>query len=346
LLIAVAGGSLVNTVIKATLHRARPGDMAYHGWSEFSFPSGHSTINAILYGFLAVLIAREVRASWRLPTAFLATMVAISIAFSRVYLGAHWFSDVAAGLSFGTLWLAAVSLVLLRGRRERVGSLLLASVAGLALLIAGGLNIRFSHPRDVERYAIRHPISTITEQAWLDGGWKRLADRRIDLTGEEEEPFTLQIAGSLPEIERQLATKGWRRPSVFFPNLAAWLSPDTGPDELPVFPLLASGRAPELVMIATDVGAVNGRIVLRLWRSELAVSDANGNPVWLGSAIHERVATFAWLATRTMLDSEYSGPRDVAAAAFENVVQVTDEKPLDGWDGRIILVNVHPDAEK
>ena len=65
-----------------------------------------------------------------------------------------------------------------------------------------------------------------------------------------------------------------------------------------------------------------------------------------GSAIHERLVAFGWLATRTMADREYSGPRHVAASAFENIVHVSYEKPLDGWDGRIILVKAHTDAKK
>lgn len=39
----------------------------------------------------------------------------LMIAMSRLYLGAHWFSDVAAGLAFGTLWLALLSISYLRG---------------------------------------------------------------------------------------------------------------------------------------------------------------------------------------------------------------------------------------
>jgi len=56
-LAAVAGASALNTVIKLTLHRARPGDLLYSGASAFSFPSGHSTTNMALYGFLGFLRA-------------------------------------------------------------------------------------------------------------------------------------------------------------------------------------------------------------------------------------------------------------------------------------------------
>ena len=56
-LVAIAGASALNIVIKVALYRTRPGELLYSGWSAFSFPSGHSTINVVLYGFLAFLIA-------------------------------------------------------------------------------------------------------------------------------------------------------------------------------------------------------------------------------------------------------------------------------------------------
>jgi len=90
-LIAIAGASALNTVIKVALHRARPGELLYSGWSAFSFPSGHSTVNVVLYGFLAFLIARDLHPAWRLVVALGAAILIFLIASSRLYLGAHWF---------------------------------------------------------------------------------------------------------------------------------------------------------------------------------------------------------------------------------------------------------------
>ncbi|MBW8734129.1 MAG: phosphatase PAP2 family protein, partial [Asticcacaulis sp.] len=67
---AIAGGSILNTAIKVALHRTRPTDLYHASWDAFSFPSGHSTTNAVLYGFLAVLIGRQLPKSFRLPLAY------------------------------------------------------------------------------------------------------------------------------------------------------------------------------------------------------------------------------------------------------------------------------------
>ena len=109
-IVAIGGGSLINTVIKSTLHRARPTDLYLNGASAFSFPSGHSTVNAVLYGFLTILIVREIKPIWRIPVVIGAAILIGAIAFSRLYLGAHWLSDVLGGLAFGAMWLSLIHI--------------------------------------------------------------------------------------------------------------------------------------------------------------------------------------------------------------------------------------------
>ena len=147
-LTAIAGASALNTAIKVALHRPRPGEQLYEGWSAFSFPSGHSTVNLVLYGFLAFLIGRELRSAWRLPVALGAALFVLLIAFSRLYLGAHWLSDVIGGLAFGTAWLTALCLFYLRKRPERVGPAGLIAVVGTALAVAGAVNVARFHALD------------------------------------------------------------------------------------------------------------------------------------------------------------------------------------------------------
>lgn len=144
-LAAVGGASVLNTVIKVTLHRARPTELFYTGWSAFSFPSGHSTVNLAVYGFLAFLIGRELRPIWRLPVALTALSFAMLIAFSRVYLGAHWFSDAVGGLAFGTAWLAVLGFFYIRKPAQSIGAASLMVIAGAVLALAGGLNVYRHH---------------------------------------------------------------------------------------------------------------------------------------------------------------------------------------------------------
>ncbi len=189
-------------MIKVALHRARPGELFYTGWSALSFPSGHSTVNLVLYGFLAFLIGRELHPPRRLPVAFGAAVFVLLIAFSRIYLGAHWLSDVVGGLTFGTAWLTALGLSYLSKRSEPVGAVGLIIVGTATLAVAGTLNIYFHHTLDVERYAAKGATPTMAAAGWWTTGWRELPIQRIDLTGEVEEPLTIQWAGSCPHCRR------------------------------------------------------------------------------------------------------------------------------------------------
>lgn len=106
--IAALGGSLV-MLAKEAVDRERPPaewrDTAVHQNNE-SYPSGHAMGSMVGYGMLGFVLweghgARRRR--W-LATALLAAWV-LAIGFSRVYLRAHWASDVAGGYLLGTAYL-------------------------------------------------------------------------------------------------------------------------------------------------------------------------------------------------------------------------------------------------
>lgn len=87
----------------------------------------------MLHGFLAFLIARETRPTLRIPVALVAATLIFLIAFSRLYLGAHWLSDVVGAWAFGSAWLALLGLSYIRRQSERIdpGSLLAVGCVAL-----------------------------------------------------------------------------------------------------------------------------------------------------------------------------------------------------------------------
>ncbi|MDE2270474.1 MAG: phosphatase PAP2 family protein, partial [Xanthomonadaceae bacterium] len=191
---AVGFAATFNTIIKLAVHRSRPGDLGYTGASVFSFPSGHATVNAVLYGFLAFLIARQVRPAWRRPIYAVAASFAMLVAFSRLYLGAHWFSDVIGSLAFATTWLIVLGLAYVRHHEKEFDGRKLAAVACCSLALVGGLNVVRKHAADVQRYAVRYEIPSIPVADWLTAGWPRLPAYRVDLMGETEEPLNFVLA--------------------------------------------------------------------------------------------------------------------------------------------------------
>jgi membrane-associated phospholipid phosphatase len=105
---AQAGGGILNMVLKETFERTRPefADPMLAS-SSWSFPSGHAMGTFIFFGLGSYLLLREVRL-W--PTAGIIVTIAVAwcmaMSFSRLYLGVHFASAVAAGLIAGGAWVA------------------------------------------------------------------------------------------------------------------------------------------------------------------------------------------------------------------------------------------------
>ncbi|WP_165371556.1 phosphatase PAP2 family protein [Pseudolysobacter antarcticus] len=123
LVLAVPGGALLNGIIKQLIHRHRPVfDDPIQTLATYSFPSGHAMGSTVLYGTLAAIVIWQVR-DWRvsLLAIFAAALLVAWICLSRIYLGVHYLSDVAAGFLEGIVWLgvclAAVDAVRRRTAR-------------------------------------------------------------------------------------------------------------------------------------------------------------------------------------------------------------------------------------
>ena len=109
LVLAVAGGALLNIIIKHLIHRQRPiFEDPIQTLTSYSFPSGHAMGSTLLYGMLAAIVIGHTR-DWRLRALAIAgaSSVVAMICFSRIYLGVHYLSDVIAGFLAGVVWLGA-----------------------------------------------------------------------------------------------------------------------------------------------------------------------------------------------------------------------------------------------
>lgn len=103
------GTALCNGALKQLFARSRP-DILLEPLSSFSFPSGASSTSFALFLLLAVLAGRGQPPRLRLTWVALASLPALGIASSRVYLGVHWPSDIIAGaLLAATLCAASLS---------------------------------------------------------------------------------------------------------------------------------------------------------------------------------------------------------------------------------------------
>ena len=111
---ATAGALVLNPLFKEFFSRPRP---ALHDpdltLRTFSFPSGHAMGSAAVYGALAIVLVRRLRGTvWAPLVVAAAVLVVLLIGASRVYLGAHYPTDVVAGWILGLAWLLVCVLAL------------------------------------------------------------------------------------------------------------------------------------------------------------------------------------------------------------------------------------------
>jgi membrane-associated phospholipid phosphatase len=102
--LALGGAGVVNALLKLVFHRPRP-ELSFVHLGTYSFPSGHAAASAATFTTMAYLLARRCRSK---PAGMLVAAAAVGgialVGFSRLYLGAHYLSDVLAGISFGVAW--------------------------------------------------------------------------------------------------------------------------------------------------------------------------------------------------------------------------------------------------
>lgn len=105
-----AGAVLLYELIKPVVNRPRPATvLAVRHFDGRSFPSGHATQAIVAWGMLAALSAGATSTWSRKVAAWTSALfIALTVGATRLYLGAHWFTDVAGGLVLGALWLSAL----------------------------------------------------------------------------------------------------------------------------------------------------------------------------------------------------------------------------------------------
>lgn len=112
LLLVLPGGMLFNYVLKHLFARLRPQfDDPILILHSYSFPSGHTIGATLLYAMLAAWLLNRpgsaaLTASRRLAIIAAAIVLVALTAFSRVYLGAHFLSDVVGAMLVGMAWFA------------------------------------------------------------------------------------------------------------------------------------------------------------------------------------------------------------------------------------------------
>ncbi|GAB4357805.1 MAG: bifunctional DedA family/phosphatase PAP2 family protein [Gammaproteobacteria bacterium] len=336
----VAFALAVPWLLKAALEIPRPEAIAGH-FRDAAFPSGHATRAIVLFGFLAVLTARDFHLRWRWLPYTVALLLSLGVAASRLYLGAHWLTDVLGGLTLGLIWVTVLGIGFRRHDFTAGSGKQLAAVS-LTLLLGGATLYSNIHiGTDLERYATHRPVTPLETPEWLSGGWQRLPAFRNDLRVRHNHPFTLQWAGDPQPLLDHLKAVGWQptRPLGWRDTLL-WLGANDE-TQRPILPQIHDGSHEALALWRPAEGGEE-RLVVRLWRLPFRL-EPEGYPLYAGNV--------SLLATVTVLPAivlprtapDFGTPlealrKDIAPLLLAEVKRPTPGDASLVWSGRLLLL--------
>lgn len=275
---------------------ARPPPASAADWPllwPWSFPAPSVLGATLVYGFLALFIARALPAATRwLPIALASSLVG-ALSFTRLYFGTEWLTDILASVTLALVWLAALGLAFARHTQPACSTGPLASLVLIALLAwlpgDGILNIETQAQR-LAQLRPEQPLTHITPAQWLAGEPSSLANLRLDLRRQNRQPFDIQYAGPLPVLADALSATGWQAGErLDWQNALRLFTPSAALSDLPLISHIHQGRHEQL--IHSHDRPDGRRFVLRLWPTRYLVDDSG--PLWVGDITEvtkERVA--------------------------------------------------------
>jgi len=277
---AVGFGLFASVALKYGLQIPRPPNEV-PGLGPYSFPSGHTLRAVVLFGFLAVIIARSMRERWRWLPYGLAGMMIILVALSRLYLGVHWLSDILGSITLGMLWVAILGIAYYRHTQAESHWLGLGLISFLTMTGATGIQTWNQHAGDIGKYLPQPVVHQISATQWRSSGWNNLPRVRQDSRNQKNRPMNIQYAGTLEQLETALQSKGWTRAdSLEWGNILKFLSPDLPLQQLPLLPQVHAGRHESIALLKPLPD--DRSLVLRLWPAFIQLQP-NAKTLWVGN---------------------------------------------------------------
>jgi len=282
-------------IFKHVTHIARPWGIRVT-FDTFSFPSGHAMLSIAVYVGLGMLLIHLANIKRTKLIYFFIAVLVLLIGISRMYLGAHWFTDVLGGWLAGAAILLAVIVSYNRKPREPVNALSLFIIIFIALIgTASGI---YQHNLIKYRYIYAQrdwPTVTISVSDWWEQKVQNLPIYRVGRVGIPIEVLNLQWVGNLDEINNVLVAQGWEVPAeTDWTDILHRISDISSSDHLPISSPLYLDKKPVLVL-TKKIDNDKKLVVMRLWTSHIILKDSS-QPLWIGT-VNTIPRTYSWLIT-------------------------------------------------
>jgi membrane protein DedA with SNARE-associated domain/membrane-associated phospholipid phosphatase len=329
-------------ILKFLFYLPRPGEILYEKYSP-SFPSAHAALGFAFYGFLAVIIARESKKrNERIPYIIGAILISL-IACSRLYLSAHWLTDVLGGILFGLIVVLFATISYRRRHHKHFSAhkITLAAIIIFTLVWLG--DSIYSFRKQVEAYSLISPEYVVS----FDQVAKVAPLYRFNRLGNVIEALNIRWVGNIEVIKKILLEQGWKLQPVKIdlPNIVEGFFDVTISYHVPVFPQLYHNRPPVLLLTKKmdQAGAI---LVLHLWSADIDLNDIN-LPLWLGSIKYYQPNAKVFSLDRFKHKTVFVGATDAFKKYLNNFhwqqknylpkQQPTEMADLH-WDGKLLII--------
>ncbi len=322
-------GLLVPIALKYGLRIPRPDSGVVH-LGPWSFPSAHVLRALTVYGFFSVMIARSILRDWRWVAYSLVAVAIAAISLSRLYLGVHWFTDIAGSLLLGLAWISALGIAYHRHTQPTTHPLQLTLGVAAILLITLAADAWLNQSKAVKRFQPDPASILISEPLWLSGE-TRLPSNRRDVRERLNHPLDVQYAGDLQWLSARLREHNWRPAErLAWSNLLRLLSPSLELQELPVLPQVHDGRHEALILEKRL--PQGGRLVLRFWSTEYRL-DGSLQPLWVGNVSSQRKTLLINILSYPVTQTEFAKP----LAILRNDLIRAKVEPLNSADSPLMI---------
>jgi membrane protein DedA with SNARE-associated domain/membrane-associated phospholipid phosphatase len=264
---------------------ARPPGLL-NGPINSSFPSGHVSLAVALYGFIGFLLARSLP-DWRKTIYWAVVTICFFVALSRLYLGAHWLTDVVGATLLASTLLCAVVIAYRRERVRQINWIGVLATTIITLACFGSWYLDKNFRLLTQDYQPVWPEYQMTANNWWNQQGANIPLYRAGRLGQAQQILNVQWSDSLENIISSLAANGWRDVPVnnFF-SLFERITNEDKVKHITIIEELKNDQQPAYIGIrATDTGQP---AILFLWNANITL-EPDSQPLWVGAVYYQTV---------------------------------------------------------
>lgn len=267
--------------------RIRPMPEASLFLENFSFPSGHILLSTALLCFIVAIICHNKKPIARILYYQLTGLFLLCVTFARIYVGAHWFSDVLVSSLIGFIIANIYSFCYYR-KATATTIMPVIKIGSIAYVIFWLSYSAIFLNYDAAKYIPpSFPTQYLTTSDWQQN--QHIDIMRKNIFGMPVAPLNIQWIGDQSAIEKNMLERNWQQHKVEPEFLSRFINALSSPN-FSIKPIFAQKYHHKPAVMIFSYETANSTIILKLWESNIFIKD-QATPMWLGSLYLDKLHT-------------------------------------------------------